>query len=80
MIRVLQWVFILFLLFFFFPARDRIASGVKEALFLVHWYARKHVKDLFKSYDVLQTPALVVDGKVVSQGKVLSKEEIKKVL
>ena len=42
----------------------------------------EEVKDLSQiaSYGVVQTPALVVDGKVVSQGKVLSKEDIKKVL
>lgn len=28
-------------------------------------------------YDVMRTPALVVDGKVVSSGKVLSVDEVK---
>ncbi len=32
------------------------------------------------AHGVVQTPGLVVNGKVVSQGKVLSVEEIKKVL
>lgn len=42
----------------------------------------KEVKDLTQiaAHGVMQTPALVVDGKVVSQGKVLTAEEIKKVL
>lgn len=40
------------------------------------------VSDIGKivEYDVMITPALVVDGTVVSAGKVLSKEEIKKIL
>jgi len=38
------------------------------------------VTDIMKitEYGVMMTPALAVDGKVVSSGKVLSKEEIKK--
>ncbi len=31
-------------------------------------------------YGVMMTPALAVDGKVVSTGKVLSKDEIKKLI
>ena len=31
-------------------------------------------------YGVMMTPALVIDGTVVSAGKVLSKDEIKKIL
>jgi len=40
----------------------------------------EHVKDLklFVSMGVFMTPGLVVDGKVVSQGKVQSKDELKK--
>lgn len=40
------------------------------------------ITDLNKilSAGVMMTPALVVDGKIVSQGKVLSSEEIKKLL
>ncbi|MFB3919486.1 MAG: thioredoxin family protein [Candidatus Velamenicoccus archaeovorus] len=40
------------------------------------------VTDIAKitDYGVMMTPALAVDGKVVSSGKVLSKEEIKKIL
>jgi small redox-active disulfide protein 2 len=39
-----------------------------------------HIKDLklFASMGVFMTPGLVVDGKVVSQGKVPSKDELKK--
>lgn len=32
------------------------------------------------SYGVMTTPALAIDGKVISAGKVLSKDEIKKIL
>ncbi|MBX6422782.1 thioredoxin family protein [Thermosulfurimonas sp. F29] len=40
------------------------------------------VKDLgqIAAHGVMQTPGLVVDGRVVSQGKVLSVEEIKELL
>ena len=40
------------------------------------------VTDMVKiiEYGVMSTPALVVDGKVVSSGRVLSPEEIKKFL
>lgn len=31
-------------------------------------------------YGVMMTPALAIDGKVVSSGKILSKEEIKKLI
>lgn len=41
-----------------------------------------HVTDFgqIAAYGVMSTPALVVDGKVVSYGKVLSKDEAKMVL
>lgn len=40
--------------------------------------AIEHVRDYEKisAYGVMTTPALVVDGKVVSYGKVLKKEEV----
>jgi small redox-active disulfide protein 2 len=40
------------------------------------------VSDIGKivEYGVMMTPALAVDGAVISAGKVLSKEEIKKIL
>lgn len=42
----------------------------------------EHVTDFAQiaSYGVMSTPALVVDGKVVSYGKVLSSEEVKSIL
>lgn len=41
-----------------------------------------HVTDFTQiaAYGVMTTPALVVDGKVVSYGKVLKKEEAKSVI
>lgn len=41
-----------------------------------------HVTDFTEiaAYGVMTTPALVIDGKVVSLGKVLSAEEVKKLL
>ena len=41
-----------------------------------------HVTDFVQiaSYGVMSTPALVVDGHVVSAGRVLGKEEIKDLL
>ncbi|MCR4996294.1 MAG: thioredoxin family protein, partial [Butyrivibrio sp.] len=41
-----------------------------------------HVKDYEKiaSYGVMTTPALVIDGRVVSYGKVLKKDEVIKIL
>ncbi len=36
--------------------------------------------DQITGYGVMMTPALVVDAKVVASGKVLSKDEIKKIL
>ena len=42
----------------------------------------EHVRDYEKiaAYGVMTTPALVVDGKVVSYGKVLKKEEVMELL
>ena len=41
-----------------------------------------HVTDFSQiaAYGVMSTPALVVDGKVVSYGKVLSKDEAKTII
>lgn len=36
--------------------------------------------DKITEYDVMMTPGLVIDGVVVSAGKVLSKDEIKKII
>ncbi|MBR6475074.1 MAG: TM0996/MTH895 family glutaredoxin-like protein [Lachnospiraceae bacterium] len=44
--------------------------------------AIEHVKDYEKiaAYGVMTTPALVIDGKVVSYGKVLKKDEVVEIL
>lgn len=36
--------------------------------------------DKITGYGVMMTPALVVDGKLVSSGKVLNKDEVKRIL
>lgn len=45
-------------------------------------YEIQHITDFTQiaSYGVMTTPALVLDGKVVSYGKVLTVEEIKKII
>lgn len=45
-------------------------------------YVIEKVQDIndIVSFGVMSTPALAVDGKVLSMGKVLSSEEIKKLL
>ncbi|HDR00557.1 MAG TPA: thioredoxin family protein [candidate division WOR-3 bacterium] len=42
----------------------------------------EHVKDLktIAAMGVLMTPGLMIDGKVVAQGKIPSKEDLKKLL
>ena len=42
----------------------------------------EHIKEWgeIASYGVMTTPALVIDGKIVSFGKVLKKEEVIKIL
>jgi len=36
--------------------------------------------DKITEYGVMMTPALIVDGSIVSSGKILSKDEIKKII
>lgn len=45
-------------------------------------YAIEHVTDFTQiaAYGVMSTPALVIDGKVVSYGRVLKKDEVMKLL
>ena len=57
-------------------------AAVKALLELGMDSTIEHVRDYEKiaAYGVMTTPALVVDGKVVSYGKVLKKEEVMELL
>ncbi|MDO5410197.1 MAG: thioredoxin family protein [Lachnospiraceae bacterium] len=62
---------------------NALEAATKEALAELHMDANvEHVTDFAQiaSYGVMSTPALVIDGKVVSFGKVLKKEEVIKIL
>jgi len=62
---------------------NQLEASVKEALLLLGMDATiDHVTDFAQiaAYGVMSTPALVVDGKVVSYGKVLKTEEVVKIL
>ena len=62
---------------------EQLAASTEEAADQLGIdYELEKVKDIakFADYGVLMTPALVVDGEVKSQGKVLSVEEVKLLL
>lgn len=62
---------------------NELEANTKEALEQLEMdSAIDHVTDFAKiaAYGVMSTPALVVDGKVVSYGKVLKTKEIIKIL
>lgn len=62
---------------------NQLEAATKEALAQLGMdTAIDHVTDFSQiaSYGVMSTPALVVDGKVVSYGKVLKTEEVVKIL
>lgn len=62
---------------------NALEAATKEALDELGMNATiDHVNDFAQiaAYGVMTTPALVVDGKVVSFGKVLKKEEVKAIL
>ena len=62
---------------------NALEAATKEALEELGMNATiDHVNDFAQiaAYGVMTTPALVVDGKVVSFGKVLKKEEVKAIL
>lgn len=62
---------------------NQLERATKEALAELHMdTAIDHVTDFAQiaAYGVMSTPALVVDGKVVSYGKVLKKDEVVKIL
>ena len=62
---------------------NQLEAATKEALAELGMSTEiDHVKDFAQiaAYGVMTTPALVVDGKVVSFGKVLKKDEVVKIL
>jgi len=62
---------------------DQLEAATKAALEQLGMdTAIEHVKDFSQiaAYGVMTTPALVVDGKVVSYGKVLKTDEVVKIL
>ena len=62
---------------------NELEAATKAALEQLHMdTAIEHVTDFAQiaAYGVMSTPALVVDGKVVSYGKVLKKDEVVKIL
>ncbi len=64
-------------------ACNQLEAAVKEALAELGMETSvEHVKDFAKiaEYGVMSTPALVIDDKVVSSGKVLTKKEALKIL
>lgn len=65
------------------PKCNRLEAATVEALeFLGMDTNIEHIKEYEKiaAYGVLTTPALVVDGKVVSYGKVLKKNDVIEIL
>lgn len=65
------------------PKCNQLEAATKAALEQLGMdTAIDHVKDFSQiaAYGVMSTPALVVDGKVVSYGKVLKTEEVVKIL
>ena len=65
------------------PKCKQLTSNAEQAVKELNIQAEiSKVTDIDKitGYGVIMTPALAVDGTVVSSGKVLSKEEIKKLI
>ncbi len=61
----------------------KLENSVRQALQEMHLELNvEHITDFAQiaSYGIMSTPALVINGKVVSYGKVLSIEEIKSLL
>ncbi|XFA99792.1 thioredoxin family protein [Candidatus Izemoplasma sp. B36] len=62
---------------------QKLEANVKEALVLLNKEANvDHVTDYNEivSYNVMSTPALVVDGKVVSSGRLLTPRQLVELL
>ncbi len=65
------------------PKCNQLAANVEMAAKALHVSAEiSKVTDIDKiiGYGVMITPALVIDGAVVSAGKLLTQDEIKKIL
>lgn len=65
------------------PKCKQLAENTEAALKELNIRAEvSKVTDIAKiiEYNVMMTPAMVVDGKVISAGKVLSKDEIKRLI
>ena len=65
------------------PKCKQLAANTEEAVRELNIQAEiGKITDIVKiaEYRVMMTPALAVDGTVVSAGKVLSKDEIKKII
>ncbi len=65
------------------PKCTKLEENVRQALDEMGQEARvEKITDMQKimNYGVMMTPALAIDEKVVSSGKVLSAEEVKKLL
>ncbi len=65
------------------PKCKQLTANAEEAVKELNIQAEiGKITDIVKitEYKVMMTPALVVDGTVISVGKVLSKDEIKKII
>lgn len=65
------------------PKCKQLTANTEEAVKELNIQAEiGKVTDLVKimEYGVMMTPALAIDGKIVSMGKILTKEEIKKII
>lgn len=64
------------------PKCKKLYQNVEEAVSGNADYKIEKITDIMKimKFDVIVTPALVVDGKVVASGKVLSPNEIKELI
>ncbi len=65
------------------PKCKQLTANVEAAIKELNIVAEiSKVTDIDKitGYDVMMTPALAVDGTIVSSGKVLSKDDIKKII
>jgi small redox-active disulfide protein 2 len=58
---------------------EQVEEAIKELGIFAEIAKVTDINDIM-NYGVMMTPALAIDGKVKSAGKVLSKEEIKKLI